>query len=119
MAKRDNLICERWPKERVTKMLLLVKAGMNFGQIATELGVSRMAAYSKYYNMESGNTPEKLDNRNRQVIERTGKFWRLGCANPRENALQMRKDYLRMTARLMHIHGPNCFARFNLEIPRG
>jgi hypothetical protein len=54
----------------------------------------------------------------RRRCDRTGKFWTEGAANPIENARNMRRDYLRQTARLLYVHGWNCFAPFNLEIGR-
>ncbi len=111
----------RWSEYQVARLKKLVALGMNFGEIGRELGVSRMAAYSKWYNGEYPETmgKEKHSAHHRRVAERTGRFWKLGCANPRENAINMRKDYIKMTARLMYVHGPDCFAPFNLEIPIG
>ncbi len=111
----------QWTKERITKLKKLAGQGMNFGEIAEQLGTTRMAAYSKWYNSEYPETmgKEKHSARHRRVAERTGRFWKLGSANPRENAISMRKDYIKMTARLMYVHGPYCFAPFYLDIPGG
>jgi hypothetical protein len=70
--------------------------------------------------MTRKNNPEtkSRDLTHRRRCERTGKFWRDGCANPRENAIRMRKDYLKQTARLIYIHGFNCFGKHNLVIGR-
>ena len=46
---------------------------------------------------------------------RTGRFWQ-GPINLQQNAVTMRRDYIRMTAKLIYEHGENCFARHNLDI---